>query len=204
MSGKNSAVRIGSWLARLRAIPSQLWRWEARFKGVELGGRIQFIGRPVISVADGGRIVIGDGVVLRSAVRSTPLGCSQPCVLRVLSPGGQVSIGPRVGMSAAIVCAGVSIEIGEGTIIGSGAIVLDNDFHAPTGDWDWMDEHHTTARPVRIGRGVFIGTRAIVLKGVTVGDRAVIGAGAVVVEDVPAGSVVAGNPARVVREPVSP
>ena len=48
---------------------------------------------------------------------------------------------------------------------------------------------------VRIGRGVFIGTRAIILKGVTIGDRAVIGAGAVVVKDVPANHIAIGNPA---------
>jgi len=201
MSDKNSAVRMGFWLAKLRAIPSMLWRWEAQFKGVQLGGQVEFLGRPVISLADGGRMILGDGVVLRSAVRSTPLGCSQPCVLRVLSPGAQLIIGPRVGMSAAVVCAGLSIEIGEGTIVGAGAMVLDNDFHAPVGAWDWADEHRANARPIRIGRGVFIGARAIVLKGVTIGDRAVIGAGAVVVDNVPAGSVVAGNPARVVRGP---
>ena len=55
------------------------------------------------------------------------------------------------------------------------------------------------AKPIRIGNAVWIGGGAIVLPGVTIGDGAVIGAGSVVTRDVPADTVVAGNPARVVR-----
>jgi acetyltransferase-like isoleucine patch superfamily enzyme len=52
----------------------------------------------------------------------------------------------------------------------------------------------------RIGRNCFIGGRSIILPGVTVGDGSIVGAGAVVVRDVPPGTIVAGNPARVIRE----
>lgn len=55
------------------------------------------------------------------------------------------------------------------------------------------------ARPIRIGNDVWIGGGAIILPGVTIGDRSVIGAGSVVVRDVPAAKVVAGNPARILR-----
>ena len=78
-------------------------------------------------------------------------------------------------------------------------MVLDNDFHVPAGQWDWELENGKTARPVKIGRGVFVGARAIILKGVTLGDRAVVGAGAVVTRDVPAGLLAVGNPAKVVE-----
>lgn len=56
------------------------------------------------------------------------------------------------------------------------------------------------ARPIRIGNDVWIGGGAIILPGVTIGDRSVIGAGSVVVHDVPAAKVVAGNPARIIRD----
>ena len=81
--------------------------------------------------------------------------------------------------------------------MGSGAMVLDTDFHPPEGEWGWGLEPAFGAKPVRIGRGVFIGARAIILKGVTIGDRAVIGAGAVVTKDVPDGHLAFGNPVQV-------
>jgi acetyltransferase-like isoleucine patch superfamily enzyme len=105
-------------------------------------------------------------------------------------------------MSSTVICAGKLIEIGEGTIMGAGAMIVDNDFHVPEGEWGWSDSYLVcgkTAKPVKIGRGVFVGARAIVLKGVTIGDRAVIGAGAVVTKDVPAGHMAVGNPARIIQ-----
>jgi acetyltransferase-like isoleucine patch superfamily enzyme len=58
--------------------------------------------------------------------------------------------------------------------------------------------------PVRIGRNVWLGTGAIVLPGVIIGDHAVIGAGAVVTRDIPERAVVVGNPARIIRYVDSP
>ena len=56
------------------------------------------------------------------------------------------------------------------------------------------------ARPIRIGSDVWVGGGAIILPGVTIGDRSVIGAGSVVTRDIPAGVVAVGNPCRVLRE----
>ena len=58
----------------------------------------------------------------------------------------------------------------------------------------------TTGKPIVIGRNVWIATGAIVLGGVTIGDNAVVAAGSVVTKDAPANCLVAGNPARVLRE----
>jgi len=155
-----------------------------------------FAGRPIISVADHSTLVVGRNVGVASAVRATPLGCFQPSVLRTLAPGARLVLGDNTGLSAAVICAGLSIEIGGGTLIGAGAMIIDNDFHVLSGH-SWLDAPQAGARPVKIGREVFIGARAIILKGVTIGDRAVIGAGAVVTRDVPDDHVAAGNPASV-------
>jgi acetyltransferase-like isoleucine patch superfamily enzyme len=198
MSQYTPATFLGTILGRTQFWASFLWRWEARFKGVEFQGRSAFLGRPLISVAKGARIVLGDGVRVASAVRANPLGCFQPSALRALAPGAQLILGPNSGISATAICAGLSIEVGEGTIMGAGAMVVDNDFHRPAGQWSWDDECQANARPIKIGRGVFVGARAIILKGVTIGDRAVIGAAAVVTRDVPPGHRAVGNPARII------
>jgi len=197
MGVQTAVTLIGTVLSKVRRWPSILWRWEAQLKGVGFEGKSEFLGRPMISVAEGARIILGNGVLIGSSVRANPLGLPHPSALRALAQGAQLILGRGVGMSGSAVCAAKSIEIGEGTILGAGAMVLDNDFHQPIGEWAWSNDPATGARPIKIGRGVFIGARAIVLKGVTIGDRAIIGAGAVVTKDVPAFHVAVGNPARV-------
>lgn len=87
------------------------------------------------------------------------------------------------------------IEIGEGCSISHDFTVMDSNAH-------YLNEDRGTA-PVKIGNNVWIGTRVTILSGVTVGDGAVIAAGAVVSKDVPAGSLVGGVPARVIKESVT-
>lgn len=86
------------------------------------------------------------------------------------------------------------IEIGDDTTISLGVMVLAHDASTR------RHIGYTRVARVHIGRKVFVGAHAIVLPGVTVGDDAVIGAGSVVRHDVPAGAVVAGNPARVLTD----
>jgi acetyltransferase-like isoleucine patch superfamily enzyme len=200
----NSSRLIGDVFAWVRSLPSALWRAEASFKGVQCGRKLVFLGRPLLSVAPNSTFVLSDGVRINSALRSNPMGCFQPSVLRTLAPGAELRLDPRVGISAAVLCAGRKITVGSGTIIGAGAMLLDNDFHASNPDGTWRTEHQEGARPIHIGRCVFIGSRAIILKGVTVGDSAIIGAGAVVTRDVPPFAIVAGNPARLVGHRQTP
>lgn len=197
MHQKSLAESAGLLANGLRRNISQIWKWEARFRGVTVAGPLDLAGRPIISMVSGSRIYLGECVSLFSATRANPLGCFQPCVLRTLAAGAELRLERGVGLSGAVLCAGLSIRVGEETIFGSGAMVIDNDFHQLGDGWSWRTDCITGARPVSIGRGVFVGARAIILKGVTIGDRAVIGAGAVVTGDVPAGAVAAGNPARI-------
>ena len=199
MNQLSASDALSHLLVRLRRWPGILWRWEAVLRGAKLMGMVDLVGRPIVTVARDSYMEFGADLRLNSAQRANPLGCFQPCVLRTLRAGARLVLGRRVGLSSAVVCAAQHIEIGESTILGAGAMVADTDFHQPVGEWEWNNDFAAGARPVRIGRGVFIGARAIVLKGVAIGDRARIGAGAVVTRDVPAGAVVAGNPARVLN-----
>jgi acetyltransferase-like isoleucine patch superfamily enzyme len=141
--------------------------------------------------------VLGEGVVLNSALRSNPIGCSRPVTLHTMRPEAEIVLERYSGISGSAVCAAKRIHIGEGTIIGADARLLDNDFHAPKGEWGWGLAAPENPREIVVGRGVFIGAGALVLKGVTIGDRAVVGAGAVVTQDVPPHHLAVGNPARV-------
>src|ERR1043166_7736653 len=196
MHNETVGTFLGGLSWRVRTLPSWLWRMEARLKGVTFKGKAQFVGRPLITVAKEAQIMIGDGVRIWSSRGANPLGLAQPCALRAMAPGARLILEKNVGLSGVALCAGVLIEVGEGTIFGAGAMAFDNDFHQPVGQWDWNTDNLTNARPIKIGRGVFIGARAIILKGVTIGDRAVVGAGAVVTKDVPANQLAVGNPAQ--------
>ena len=91
----------------------------------------------------------------------------------------------------------VEVTIGEGTQIGPAVQIYTADHPR---DRAQRREGLEFGRPVRIGRNVWIGGGAIILPGRTIGDDSVIGAGSVVTRDVPAGTTVVGNPARVVKD----
>jgi hypothetical protein len=193
----SAAQALGLGISHVRTFAGKIWRWEAQAKGAVFEGAARLEGRPIITLVPGSRMVFGSGLSLNSATRSNPVGCFQPCVLRTLSADAELIVAEEVGLSAAVICAGISIQIGARTIAGAGAMILDNDFHELGADGLWRDEYSTNARPIRIGEEVFIGARALILKGVTIGNRAIIGAGAVVTQDVPENHVAAGNPARI-------
>jgi len=202
MSRHSVSESLGLALSYLRVCWGNLWNLEAKLRGVQIDATIRFEGRPIISRAPGSTIRIGSGVAITSATRGNPLGCFQPSVLRTLAPDAELILDSNVGISGTVLCSGRSIRIGSGTIIGSGAMIIDNDFHAWQNGAGWINEYRENAQPIDIGRNVFIGARAIVLKGIKIGDRAVIGAGSVVTRDVPEGAVAAGNPARIISSAV--
>ena len=86
------------------------------------------------------------------------------------------------------------IEIGEDVVISHDVTIMDSDAH------EICNEGYVKTKPIKIGNHVWIGSRAMILKGVTIGDGAIVAAGSIVTKDVPAGCLVAGNPARIMKE----
>jgi acetyltransferase-like isoleucine patch superfamily enzyme len=124
----------------------------------------------------------------------------------------RVNLADRVllGGGSVIDCA-LSVTVERDVLISYACIIADADNHSLFPELrindlaTWMDGRrhdwsHTEMAPIRICEGAWIGARSIILKGVTIGAGAVVGMGSVVTRDVPARTVVGGNPARLIRE----
>lgn len=129
--------------------------------------------------------------IICRGTRSIQTGCD----LRVW-PGAELEIGSGYfNKNVQIICQ-EKIVIGNDVVVARDVVIRDSDAHKLNG------EGYQMKKPVHIGNHVWIGARAMILKGVTIGDGAVIAAGAVVTKDIPAHAVAAGVPARVIREDV--
>lgn len=113
----------------------------------------------------------------------------------VVFPGAELSLGSGYINAGCKIRSAQSISIGENVAIGTDVTILDSDHHSICGK-------PIATAPVVIEDHVWIGTRVTILKGVTVGKGSIIAAGSVVTKSVPANSIVAGAPARVVKEGV--
>ena len=116
----------------------------------------------------------------------------------------EIQRGAKVGRQCKIsshtfICEGVTIE--DEVFIGHSVTFINDRFpRATNGDGRLQTDADWKCEPTRIKRGASIGSGATLLCGVTIGERAIVGAGSVVTKDVPADSIVAGNPARIVRK----
>jgi acetyltransferase-like isoleucine patch superfamily enzyme len=169
--------------------------------GCPCGKEFRMDGKLWIRVQKKGCIRIGDHVKINSRFGSNLVGLTNPAVFQCLDEG-IITIGNNSGLSSPVLSSRSSITIGDDVKIGGNVRIFDHDYHSLDFEKRQRKEDglFVKTRPVKIGNDVFIGTNAMVLKGVTVGDRAIIGAGAVVCCDVPADEIWAGNPAVRIRE----
>ena len=170
-------------------------------RGVTVGRKVRLYGMPLVVLAPHTKINVGDNSVLCSVSAMTALGLNHPVVLRTLAPGAEIVIGRDTGISGGTICAAVSVKIGNECLIGANVVIADTDFHSlrPEDRRGDAGDHSAGTAPVIIEDNVFVGTGAIVLKGVRVGRNSVIGAGSVVTKSVPPNTIVAGNPATILR-----
>ena len=119
-----------------------------------------------------------------------------------LGPAARVEIGSFCSLVGAIIRAEREVSIGDYVFAAHEVVITDCE-SAGRARWSAAATRAAPAaceaRPVRIGNDVWIGMRAVILAGVTIGDGAIIGAGAVVSEDVPPHCIASGNPVRIVR-----
>ena len=165
----------------------RLWRRSMAkviLRKCQLGKQVTLRGVPYIRVA--GKIVLGDRVKIWSHIHTTQLSAG---------PGAIVEIGTGTFINVgSIISARNSITIGKNCQIANHVIIMDDDFHGLENR-----DIPPPAEPIRIGDDVWLASRCTILKGVQIGQGAVVAAGAVVTRDVPPYTLVGGVPARVIR-----
>ena len=194
----NSPWRITNELRRQMLVP--IARLHFAMNGIKWGQHWRILGLPIIQRHRLSSITIGDYVELRSWYASNPLVPNHPVTLSTRTPNALISIGENCGFTGAIIVAAEKISIGNRVILGANATVVDTDFHPISAEKRQIDTLDAEHSPVMIEDDVFVGMNALILKGVLIGQASVVGAGSVVVKDVPRRTLVAGNPARVIRE----
>ena len=131
---------------------------------------------------------------------------------RILFPKGSgiVSVGARSIINESVLICADNIAIGDDVMIAWNVTIFDNDSHSTTfrhrknDVLNWRDNRqdwsHVPVAPITIADKAWIGFGAAIAKGVSIGEGAIVAAHAMVTRDIPPWTIVAGNPARIVRE----
>lgn len=181
-------MRIASQIRSVLLLPARL------------GGRLRDGKRckyQVPLVCNGrGKVSLGERVGI--GYRLAPKAGNGAVMLQARPAAATISVGSRSVLSNNVsVIACVSVTIGADCLIGDGVLIVDSDFHRT--EPAKRRENPDNDAPVSIADNVWLGSRVVVLKGVSIGANSVIAAGSVVTRDIPANSVAAGNPAKVIR-----
>lgn len=169
-------------------------RIRVRMKGIIPPSNGWIHGMPHIRMAKGSRIILGEGVTLNSSPRLNPL-TERPVTLRTLCPAATIELKDNSGVSGATIVCANRITVDEYSIIGANTLIYDSDGHSYDSEKGWNTPRLLSGRPISIGKKCFIGTRCVILGGVTIGDSCLISAGTVLTQDVPTGHKAYGNPA---------
>jgi acetyltransferase-like isoleucine patch superfamily enzyme len=202
-------IEVGQAMQTPWKVWNEVLRWLAyprirllfALNGIRWGEGWRLHGVPIIQKHRGSRMEFGSSLQLRSSARSNPLGANRPVILSTWQAGAVLEIGDHFAMTGGTVCACERITIGQDVTVGANTTIMDSDFHPPDPEQRRLHPHRASTAPVLIQDGVFIGVQCLILKGITLGQGCVVGAGSVVTQDVPAGVFVAGNPAQPIAAP---
>lgn len=197
-------IRIILFLPRkIRMYIYILWnRLIFKLCGVRYGKNLRVYNRFYINKYKNSHIQIGDNFTFTSGEAFNALSRNiRGCFCT--EENASLIIGNNTGISSSCLWAASLIQIGNNVMIGGDCIILDNDCHSL--DYELrriggkQDTSNAQSKPVIIEDDVLIGTRSIILKGVTIGARSIIGSGSVVTKSIPADCIAGGNPCKVLK-----
>lgn len=162
--------------------------------------RISIFGFPIISIAKGASVQIGKNLTLISSSFFSEPGICQPVIIRLLNKNAKLVIGNNVGISGGCICSQTAIRIGSNCLIGANVKIMDTDFHPQNPQNRRYSTANIYSKEIVIDDNVFIGMNTLILKGSYIGKNTIIGAGSVVVGEIPPNSIAVGNPAKVVKK----
>lgn len=189
-----------------RFVRQMLYKWFNRlvFKsaGVKIGKHFMAYNHVSLKFYKGATCTIGDNFTLLSGDAINPL-CRNINASIFIDNYANLLVGSNVGMSSPCIWCSNSIAIGNNVNIGALTTLLDTDCHSLNFQIRRRGGNHdkvaTKTMPIVIEDDVMIGCDCIILKGVRIGARSIIGAGSVVTKDIPADCIAAGNPCKVIR-----
>lgn len=189
----------------LRSVSKRWWKLREYMRGAafwlsSIGTQINNEGRltlhvPLLCDGEGG-VLLGNSITV--GYRLASIMGDGTVRLQARGERARISVGDGVQFSNNVqVFAELSVAIGARCLIGDSVQIMDSDFHDLSAEGRHAKQPLTAA--VTLEENVFVGSRVIILKGVTIGRDSVIGAGSVVVRSIPPGVIAAGNPAKVIR-----
>lgn len=168
-----------------------------KVNGVVFGKNLQIPGKVTWAIW-GSKVSIGDNFYLSSGNGVNHITSNLQADVYVESQA-MLAIGNNVGMSSTRIRVHESVTIGDNVKIGGCVLITDTNGHPMDYVVRRSSNEGTKSAPVVIEDDVWIGAHCIILKGVTIGARSVIGAGSVVTKSIPADCVAAGNPCKVIK-----
>ncbi len=172
--------------------------WLLRYK------KVVYESYPIITgklyIAGQGQIILGKEVRINSSLSANPIGGDTRTIFSV-DKGALLKIGSNSGLSNVAISCKKEVKIGANVKIGGSVKIYDSDFHAL--QYDLRNNKHEDKpikKAIELKDGCFIGAHSIILKGVTIGQRSIIGAGSVVTKSVPDNEIWGGNPIKFIKK----
>lgn len=167
-------------------------RMKMRAIGIRYGKNVRFKGNSLFFRDPLSKISVGDNCLFVSSSRFNNRGINHKCILATKS-NAEIQIGNKCSFSGVSIVSSCSVVIGNNVLVGANCQIGDRNGHE-----DRYPQFHP--KPVVIKDNVWLGMNVVVMRGVTIGENSIIGANSVVTKDIPANSIAAGMPARVLRE----